>query len=238
MRWIGFLFLLLVVACGAPSEPPALERPEILPDQFALLPCDEAIEDRPCALAIAGGKRLLFGTPGSVVLAVSTEDLRQLDAVIVFSLRAGDLEGLDDVRNASWRAGRDAPLIVVGPPGIDDVVAALNKAYEQSDALRIVEEGIPPGGYDAALLEARVAIPSSKVFDTGDLQVHRQTGGYEITYDGMYEAFLSDCRSGARDGVNSHPEAATATKTITISCRPDDFGLSWPLTAPLFVSEK
>ena len=70
---------------------------------------------------------------------------------MALSLQAADLEGLDEVRNAGWTAGRETPLAVGGPSGLRDVVAALNKAYELSDA-QIFVEASPKGGFGAALL--------------------------------------------------------------------------------------
>ena len=232
MHRIALSLLLFATACGAPTSDTDRARPDISPDQFVLLPCGEATAERPCTLIVAGGKRLLFGAPGSVVPAIAVEDLRQLDALFVYSLRAGDIEGLDDVRNATWRAGRDTPLTVIGPLGIDEVVTAINKAYEQSDALRIVEEGIPPGGYDAAILEARPARSGNKVFDTGDLQVVRQKHGYRITYNRSYVADLLDCRSDIAE-TGSAPTPAQ----VTIACAETEAGRAWPLTVPVFVTE-
>ncbi|MEM9055430.1 MAG: hypothetical protein AAGB16_08895, partial [Pseudomonadota bacterium] len=97
---------LCLAACGR-SESGALEREMIAPQDFALLPCGPSQAERPCALAIAGGKRLLFGGASGIAETLSDADLGQLDAVFLFSMRAIDVEGLDEIRNRSWQAGRD-----------------------------------------------------------------------------------------------------------------------------------
>lgn len=222
--------ILLVSACGSAQSADTDRATDIRPQDFVLVPCGVRMADRPCALVVAGGKRVLLGAPSGAGQELSDDDLRQLDAVTLFSLRAADIEGLDEVRNASWQAGREEPLRVIGPEGTVAMVAALNRAFEQADALRIVDEGIPPGGYDAAILTAE-ELGSSAIevaaFDTGDLTVMArvQPSGY-VDFRVMYEVelYLSAC--GVRlPGSNT-----------TDSLQPDtveactEMNLSWPLT--------
>ena len=242
LRRVFALFLagFCMVGCGmsnAPS-PAAANRPAtgaIAPEDFALVPCGPGQADRACPLAVAGGKRLLFGTPAGVAASLEPADLRQLDGVFLFSLRARDIEGLDEVRNASWQAGRSAPLLVVGPDGTERLVGALNLAFEQADALRIVVEGIPPGGYDSAILVSREmdhAARSSRLFDTGDLQVtgrESSTGlaEYRVRYRG--DLILSAC--GATPGETV--EAVSNASERRLDCGSGD--LSWPLAEIHFI---
>ena len=191
---------LLLAACGG-SGPIESSDELIAPQDFAILPCGLSKVEHPCALIIAGGKRLLFGGGGVLQDTISDENLRQLDAVFLFSLRAVDLEGLDEIRNRSWQAGRARPLPVYGPVGTDRVVSGLNLAYEQADALRIVDEGIPPGGFDAAILVAGEETASEMIFDTGDLQVQHtrradQSLRFDIFYQGQPTVRLQKCQDG------------------------------------------
>jgi len=220
-----------LAACGGPpaEDPPAAL--EIAPQDFVLLPCGVDSAEHPCALAIAGGKRVLFGTPRGAADGLRPEDLRQLDAVFVFSLRAGDLEGLDEVRNASWHAGRETPLLVVGPRGIDVVTTAINAAFEQADALRIVEQGSPPGGYDAAVLIPRAASGQSKVFDTGDVVVDSTSYGYRMSYDQRGMAHFHTCDAGPANQEVRIGEFVWER----LSCTSSDPDRRWPLQAPLFI---
>ncbi len=221
----------VMAACSAPDAEDPPTPIEISPRDFVLQPCGPARADRPCALIAAGGKRILFGAPAGVAATLSPEELRLLDGVVVFSLRAPDIEGLDEVRNESWRAGRDTPLLTVGPRGVLDLVEGLNKAFEQADALRIVEEGIPAGGYDAAILTGRDALPGQIVFDTGDVQVTVIAGGFRIVYDGQAEVDLRPC------GGDREPLTAPSDDRIrvNVTCEATDSGLSWPLQAAHFV---
>lgn len=224
---------LLLAGCGRGGDGADWQGTDVRPDQFALLPCGET-RQHPCALVVAGGKRLLFGAPAGVVQSMRSEDLRYLDAVMVFSLAANDLEGLDEVRNASWHAGRSEPLRVIGPNGLDEVVTALNKAYEQADALYVVRNGIPPGGYDAAIITATTASSGQTVFDTGDLKVARTASGYLIDYAETSRVRLQACdENGNREMAAEAPLA-----DFSIGCDARTSDIVWPVAEPVFVSKK
>lgn len=214
----------LLAACGdAPEQ--KLDSAEIAPRDFALLPCGPEEAATPCAITVAGGKRIMFGAPAGVTGTVSPEHLRQLDAVILFSLRAQDIEGLDEVRNASWRAGRDKPLQVVGPEGTRELADAINLAFEQADALRIVEEGIPPGGYDAAVLVGRSIGRGDIAFDTGDVRVSmHDMSSYDVTYNRQSALRIESCAA--------KPAAQDVENVLNCSA---DATWQWPLTQVHFV---
>lgn len=217
-------------ACGGSGDEKAMVRVDIKPQDFALLPCDIRENQQPCVLVVAGGKRVLFGAPAGIAKGLPKAELGQLDAVMLFSLTASDLEGLDEVRNASWRAGRTRPLALVGPEGTVAVAAALNLAFEQADALRIVEEGIPPGGYDAAVLEA-ADLPAGRdlvVYDTGDFRVEIvNSRATYLTYRVHYGAVLTlqSCRA--------EMDAQTADSTYAVLC--ENGAMTWPLKQAVFL---
>lgn len=188
------LAILVTVMCAACGGGQGADRPvspdDIRSTDFALMPCVASTEAAPCLLAVAGGKRVLFGTPSGLRAALDGKTLASLDAVLLFSLQGPDLEGLDEVRNAGWSAGRETPLAVGGPSGLRDAVAALNRAYELSDAQIFVETS-PKGGFGAALLGVLPGEGDAKteVFNTGDLIVTKieaanGRAGYWIDYGG------------------------------------------------------
>ncbi|MEM9938433.1 MAG: hypothetical protein AAF768_06265 [Pseudomonadota bacterium] len=229
MRQIAALIALCAAACSGSQSADVNVSETFRPEDFVLMPCGIADAEAACALAIAGGKRVLFGTPAGIGRSLEAGDLRQLDAVMVFSLRSADLEGLDEVRNMSWRAGREAPLLVVGPEGTNTAVKALNHAFEQADALRIVDEGIPPGGYDAAILTSRELGFGNEAqvgFDTGDLMIagRVQADGrvdYRISY--AVDLVLSSCGVWLPDA-----ESISFDFEAGLACETSD--LPWPLS--------
>jgi len=222
-------FGLLAAGCG-PAE---LERTEfsIAPSDFVVLPCHAEISSA-CALAVAGGKRVLLGAPSGADRALSEVDLRQLDAVFLFSLRAADIDGLDTVRNRSWQAGRSGPLQIVGPDGTRAFVDSLNIAFETPDALHIVDHGMTAGGFDAALLDGVELPPNGDwvtPFDTGDFSVKaRDLGNGHLQLRLEYETridVVSNCE--AWQAVAEESDAAP------LGC-PGSAASDWPLPAPIW----
>ena len=218
---------LLITACQAEAPTPGWWEMDIPSQDFVVLPCGVAQSEAPCAMIVAGGKRILAGAPAGVVASLREIDLKQLDGVLIFSLHAENIEGLDEVRNRSWLLGRSEPLRVVGPAGLDAVVGGLNLTFEQADALFVVENGIPPGGYDAAVLASVEAMRGDVVFDTGDLAIKRTGQGFDIQYRGADQ--LSLC---ANPDANAEP-VEEADKPVDIGCS----FRQWPLTEPIFVSQ-
>ena len=221
--------LVVSASCAAPVADDVSDGVTIAPRDFVLLPCGADGSNQSCALVVAGGKRVLFGGSAGTAASLPEAELRQLDSVMLFSLRARDIEGLDEIRNESWRAGREIPLLTIGPRGTRSVVDALNSACEQAGALRMVEEGIPAGGYDASILVAREAKDDQVVFDTGDVQVVRLSGGYRISYDNKATVDLLPCGDTAGNGV------ASTEARVSVSCHTTDGSLTWPLREPYFV---
>lgn len=233
MRATILLAFLVVAACSAEKGPgtvPEVPR-KVTSADFALLPCAPETVPQPCVLVMAGGKRVLFGTPAGVVQGLTRTDLQNLDAVMLFSLRGEDLEGLDDIRNASWRAGHETPLRVSGPVGTTAVLSAINKAYETSDAFTFVEQS-PAGGFNAAVLQPLPGEKDTKtrVFNTGDLVVthlvnDKEQVGYWVDYNGV-RVVIEPC------GMTQASHFSDPAR-LTLSCEGAD--LSWPLTDTVFV---
>lgn len=176
--------------------------PQISPQDFVLLPCggDAAT---PCVFVMAGGKSLLFGAPAGISTVLDDEQLASIEASFLFSLRYEDTEGLDEIRNRGWRAGRAEQLTVSGPLGVAGLLEGLNLGFEQSDALTFVEDGAPAGGFDAALLTLGASVAGEQlIFDTGDLKVRAIGSGtrrvtYRIGYldiqDNWHDVVLQPC---------------------------------------------
>ena len=220
------ILIALLAGCGGPAESDtASGAASVRSTDYALVPCGPSSPEAPCVLVMAGGKRILFGTPPGLRDGVDAGMLAGLDAVLLFSLQGADLEGLDEVRNAGWTAGREEPLAVGGPAGLRDVLGALNKAYEVSDAQTFVETP-PRGGFGAALLGVLPGEGDAKthVFDTGDLIVTKietadGRAGYWVDYGGV-RAVLQPC--GMDQAVQFNDREA-----FVLACTDEASG--WPL---------
>ena len=237
MTWKTFLsgaLMAVLTAYGAADAPTPVQDgpvapPVVTPTDFAFLPCGPRKLPAPCTILMAGGKRVVIGAPAGVTLDLSPDQLRNLDAVLLLSLRGEDIEGLDELRNAAWRAGHEGPLPVAGPAGTENFIGILNRAYEISDAL-IYVEAKPSGGFDSALL---ALLPGNgkqvaTVFDTGDLRIHKvETGtdraAYLMDYAGQ-RAVVSGCGAALAEAFRKDADHELA-------CESD-----WPLNEPVFVS--
>lgn len=245
---------LALAACERDGPPPdAVQAPAELsprdmvasvePADFALIPCSKS-EKTLCFLAMAGGKRLLFGAPAGIGNRFAAKDLAALDGLFLFSLRPEDIEGLDEVRNVSWQAGRPDMLAVTGPHGVTALIDAINRAYEVSDALIFVEDGAPAGGFDAALLMTNQEVDGKAiVFDTGDLQVRAASDGgdrvgYHVAYRDMaetwHELLIQPC--GAPDADPGVYETAPADRGQII-CTETGYNGTWPFTTAWFLEK-
>jgi len=243
---------LMLAACDAPTpgnNENAATRlsaevetdPPVQPADFAMRPCSQN-EATPCVLVLAGGKRLLFGAPAGVGNVIGREELARLDGLFLFSLRPEEVEGLDEVRNLSWQAGRPENLGVIGPEGTSGLIDGLNRAYEVSDALIFVEDGAPAGGFDAAMLQTDAEVTRQiAVFDTGDLKVEAMAGpndrvSYRVVYRDLDEVWhslrLQPC--GAPD-IPALDVETTPENSAQIACTDGSFGTDWPFTRTRFL---
>lgn len=228
-RLVGFVLLLFgLSACSGGSPSSEQSTGAVRTTDLAILPCGAQPDEAPCVLVMAGGKRVLLGAPAGVAKRLGDETLEYLDAVMLFSLRADDIEGLDEVRNQSWLAGRSERLKVAGPDGTADVIAAINKAYEVSDAELFVARG-GAGGFDAPMLITHSGAVETRanVFDTGDLQVTRivnaqNLAGYIIDY-ADHRLVVEPCEMS---------QAGTFAGEIStrIDCDDNTEGLNWPIS--------
>lgn len=243
--------VLLLVACDVRGpelpgrkdvvEEVAAPQREVRPADFAIEPCSWS-DTSICLFARAGGKRLLFGAPAGVGNQIDSRELARLDGLFLYSLRSEDIEGLDEVRNISWQAGRPGPLPVSGPAGLSSVIDGLNRAYEVSDALIFVEDDAPAGGFDAALLESGHEIMADTVvFYTGDLKVEATTGmndrlSYRVDYrdvdENWHTLVIQPC--GAPD-IARNDITVDEVSRVEIACVDGQFGENWPFTGTRFL---
>lgn len=212
--------------------------PTIAPDDFVFAPCDLQQVSGDCVILAAGGKRVLIGAPAGIGEGKIAGDNIRPDSVILTSLKAQSIEGLDEVRNRSWLSGRRSPLVVAGVTGTKRVVAALNDAYITSDALAYVN-GTRRGGFD---IEAMIAVevePGEEAFDTGDLTITALEAGIDqlalwIDYRGE-TVLLSDC------AVDAEIIAAWPVANHYIGCSNGHYivesRVQWPLERRSYISK-
>ena len=168
-------------------------RAVIASQQFALVPCKlEKGDLHPrCFVLAAGGKYFLMGAPEGALSNLLSSEIVILDGVLLFSLLPEQVEGLDTVRNETWKRGRTEALLVAGPEGTAEFTEGLDSAFEIPDAEQFARNS-PAGGYDASLMKAlEVSLQrdaGTLIVNTGDLLVR---GFYAPSGDIVYQAEYS-----------------------------------------------
>lgn len=241
MRALITVTLLLLASCGggepvvAPeSAAPSLQQ--IAPDDFALLDCGVKAASGTCVIISAGGKRLLVGAPAGIGAALGPNDLGGLDAVLLPGLAAYDLEGLDEVRNQGWVAGRRSPLPVAGPKGLVEIARALNGAYQTADAIAQVSDD-PEGGFGAALIapDDGGGAPRWTAFNTGDLVVEALSAGpFSQAYLVSYADLTLLIRPCGSTGMENLPASDRTLSCADNVAEETATAITWPLPAPVF----
>jgi ribonuclease Z len=96
--------------------------------------------------------------------------LQNVAGVFLTHFHSDHIGDLGEVRLQTWVAGRNAPLAVYGPPGVDRVVNGFNEAYALDDRYRTKHHGaamLPP---DAVTMVPKPIMPGV-VFEKDGLKV-------------------------------------------------------------------
>lgn len=158
-------------ACRAPSAPRPVAAPEVSPPavsrtQLVMLgtgtPNADPERSGPAVAVVVNDRAYLVDCGPGVVrraAAAAAKGLEALDPpklkhLFVTHLHSDHTVGLADLIFTPWVLGRDAPLIVYGPPGIKNMVDHLLEAYQEDIHMRT--EGLEhanPEGYKVEVHE-------------------------------------------------------------------------------------
>jgi|GEM_PF-1650161 len=217
---------------------------QVVPRDFAILPCPRAGDRGACVVIAAGGKRVLVGAPAGIGTPPSWADGALgaggvPDAVLLLSLDAAQIEGIDEIRSRVWEAGL-SQLPLVGGAGVEEVSAGLDQTYIVPDAVAYVR-GMRRRGFEKTPLASRAVGHGDIAFDTGDLTITAMAGGggqlaYHITYGGE-SVLLSDCSPGPEEATRwPVADYYLGCADITDIYDAPHKG-SWPLAAPVFIQK-
>ena len=210
---------------------------------FAIVPCEGPDDRGSCVIIAAGGKRVLVGAPsgigakGGFHLAQQDKTLLP-DAVLLFSLEARQIEGLDEIRNLIWESGALQPVPLAGGEGIEEISAGLDNTFTVPDAVAYVN-GVRQGDFNARPLVSRALRHGDVAFDTGDLKISALAGGasqlaYLVEYGGE-QLVLADCGAGAED-IRRWPQIEHYLGCHEVAEAYDARSAGvWPLEAPVFI---
>ncbi|MDQ5894497.1 MAG: fold metallo-hydrolase [Actinomycetota bacterium] len=103
-------------------------------------PLPDAKRGNPCTLVIAGDKVIVVdaGEGASETINRMGIDAGLIDCLLLTHFHSDHIGGLGSVNLQRWVAeGSDSPMRVLGPPGVEKVIAGYNEAYELDRGYRV-----------------------------------------------------------------------------------------------------
>ena len=176
-------------------------------------PLADAERAGPCTAVLAGGHFFLVDVgPGSWRnVALERLPRARLEGVLLTHFHSDHIGELGEARLQSWVAGRTQPLIVYGPPGVQQVVDGFRQAYAFDTQYRIAHHGVeamPPDGGEATARTIELPAPdaAATVFEADGLRItafavdHAPASpayGYRVDYRGRSVVISGDTRKSA-----------------------------------------
>lgn len=118
-------------------------------------PLPDPLRSGPC-LAVIAGERLFVidaGTGGARNLQAAGISPGRIEALLLTHFHSDHIDGLGEMAMLHWTGGgRETPMPVYGPPGVERVVEGFNLAYAQDFGYRVAHHGadvVPPSGAGA-----------------------------------------------------------------------------------------
>ena len=182
-----------------------------------------------CIIVIAGGRYYLVDIGPEAVknLGLWFFPLERVGGVFLTHLHSDHIGELGEFNLESWVQGRQAPLDVYGPPGVEQVVAGFSQAYALDAAYRTAHHGpafLPPER--GPMVAHTVAMPgpdldkrdrTTGAFEAGGLKVtafevnHHEVKpayGYRFDYKGRSVVISGD--------TAYHPPLAAVAKGANV----------------------
>ncbi len=187
-------------------------------------PFPDPMRGGPCLAIAAGEQHILIdtGSGGVRTLTRMGYPVGEIDAVFLTHLHSDHMDGLGELLMQAWvNGGRDVPMPVHGPTGVEEVVGGFNAAYRIDSTYRTGHHGAeianPEGRGGAPIPITMPAGPGgqSVVYDAGGLKITafkvshapvEPAFGYRIDYkersvaisgDTIYDANLVAVSTGA-----------------------------------------
>ena len=163
----------------------------------------------PCSAVIIDGKMFIVDIGGGAVRNLGLMGLNpgRIEALLLTHFHSDHIDGMGELMMQRWAGGgRDAPLPVIAPDGVQAIVEGLNAAYAADAQYRIAHHGeatiLPTGAGGAA---RPFPVPEGQaqqlVYDQGGIRItafsvdHKPISpavGYRFDYKGRSVVFSGD----------------------------------------------
>ncbi len=155
-----------------------------------------------CVAVIAGDDLFLVdaGSGSAQVLALGGMPVASMRAILLTHYHSDHIGAIGDHNINSWAAGRAAPLQVVGPKGVEEVVAGFNRAFALDAAYRTEHHGSELVPAELGVLAARTIEPGL-IHDENGLRIRAfpvdhspvaPASGYRFDYRGRSVVVTGD----------------------------------------------
>ena len=152
-----------------------------------------------------------MGAAGTFQFAA--ESLAPLRAILLTHFHSDHITGIPDLNLNSWVFGRPQPLVVMGPTGVEQVVAGFNEAFALDSGYRVAHHGaemLPPalGRMQAQVVDVGVVLQRAGLTITAfpvDHSPVRPAFGYRFDFRGRSVVVSGDTivTESLRDGARN-----------------------------------
>lgn len=121
-------------------------------------------------IAITAGDSLYLvdsGAGSPATMQLHGQPMAHLRAVLVTHLHSDHITGIPDMNLQSWVMGRNEPLRVLGPAGVDRVVRGFNEAFAIDRGFRVAHHGAELLDPELGVMRAEAVGPGVVVEDDG-----------------------------------------------------------------------
>ena len=167
----------------------------------------------PCTVVVAGGRLFVFDAGSGSARNIGKLGFvhGRIEAVFLTHFHSDHIDGLGELMLQRWvSTANTAPLPVLGPPGVEQVVAGLRMAYSQDQHYRVAHHGdatVPASGFGGVAQPFQIG-PEGRatVLKDGDLQIdaflvdhtpNHPAVGYRIQYKGRTLVISGDTKKSA-----------------------------------------
>ncbi len=139
-----------------------------------------------CTAVFAGGNIYLVDIgPGAWKnLALWHIPAARIAAVMLTHFHSDHIGDLGEANLESWAQGRDHPLRVYGPPGVEQVVGGFEQAYALDEGYRVAHHGaalMPPANWQMQPLTVTISTPAGVSPCAGGSATVLEENGLKIT---------------------------------------------------------